>query len=93
MQLSLVGKGNIKKKVEKPGSTIKEFYEDWIEDDFIEIKELNLENKFYQELREQHQNDWEMVEISREILFLHARIIKGLKERIDDTKERIKGLD
>lgn len=79
--------------MEKPGSSLKNLYEDWIEDDLIEIKELNAENKVYQELREQRQDDWEIVEMSREILFIHAQIVKRLKERIDDTKERIKVLD
>jgi len=78
--------------MENPGSSLKDLYEDWIEDDLAEIKELNAENKLYQELREQRQDDWEIVEISREILFIHAQIIKRLKERIDDTKAEIQKL-
>ena len=78
--------------MENPGSSLKDLYEDWIDDDLAEIKELNAENKVYQELREQRQDDWEIVEISREILFLHGQFIKRLKERIDDTKTAIQKL-
>ena len=76
--------------MENPGNQVIELYQQWIENDLKEIRELNKENKLYQEFRERYQNDWETVEMSREILFIHARIVKRLKERIDDTNQAIK---
>lgn len=69
-----------------------DLFQEWILDDTEEIRSLNLENKAFQGLREKYASNWEIVETCREILFLNARCIQRLKERIDDTKTRIKEL-
>jgi len=69
---------------------VRELFEEWILNDLEEIGELSSENKLFQGLREKYDTNREIVEVCREILFLNARCIQHLKERIDDTKNRIK---
>ena len=68
------------------------YWKGQIQDDLEEIKELNKENKDFQVMREKYQDGETLITI-REILFLNARCIKRLKERIEDAKATIKGLD
>ena len=63
-----------------------------IEEDTEEIKELNRENKDFQKIRE-NSHDEEQKMMVREILFLNARCIQRLKERIEDAKSTIKKLE
>jgi hypothetical protein len=74
------------------GNILKEYYEASIEDGLDYIKFLNSENKVFQELRENHQDNWEVVELCRETLFDNAKLIKFLTGRIEDDGEKIKKL-
>lgn len=76
-----------------PGDlALRELYEDWIREDLDYIKFLNSVNKTFQELRENHQGNWEVVELCREALFDNAKLINLLKERIEDARGKIKEL-
>ena len=67
-------------------------YEGFIQSDLEEIKQINLDNKVFQEIREKSTGDPELIMMCREILFLNAQIIERLTERIDDARATIKGL-
>lgn len=82
--------GSEKKKIF--GNILKELYEEWVEDGLNYIKFLNSENKVFQELRENHQDTWGIVELCREALFDNAKLIKFLMGRIEDDRAKIKKL-
>lgn len=76
-----------------PGnSSLKDLYEDFIEEDKDSIKSINVENKVLQRIRETFQGNWEIVELCREILFYNAKQVNFFKERIDETRAKIKEL-
>ena len=77
----------------RPGdSVLRELYESWVWQDLDYIKFLNSENKTFQELRENHSDEWQIVELCREALFDNAKLIKFLKARIEDVGAEIKKL-
>jgi hypothetical protein len=77
----------------QPGNfLLRELYEDWIREDLDYIKFLNSGNKVFQELRERHQENWEIVELCREALFDNAKQIAFLSRRIEDERTKIKKL-
>jgi len=84
-----MNESNQKQKLGNPFSL---YWQGQIQDDLEEIKELNKENKDFQFLREQNHDDKEAVMMIREILFINARCIQRLKERIEDAKSTIKKL-
>ena len=77
--------------MENPGNKdLKELYEEWVDDDMDHIKFIHTENKVFQRIRENNQDDWEAVELCRESLFDNAKLITFLKERIEDVRSRCK---
>ena len=77
--------------MENPGNKdLKELYEEWVDDDMDHIKLIHTENKVFQRIRENNQDDWEMVELCRESLFDNANLITFLKERVEDVTSRCK---
>jgi hypothetical protein len=79
--------------MENPGkSVLKELYDDWIYEDMDHIKFIHTENKVFQRIRENNQDDWEMVELCREILFENEKLVDFLKKGIEDDRESIKKL-
>lgn len=77
----------------QPGdSVLRELYEDWIREDLDYIRFLNSENKVFQETREKHSEDSEIVELCREALFDNAKLIKFLGERVEDARAEIKAI-
>lgn len=78
----------------QPGdSVLRDLYESWIWQDFDYIKYLNSENKIFQEIREKHSDNWEVVELCRESLFENAKLIKLLMQEIEGAREKIKAID
>ena len=71
---------------------LRDLYEDWIGQDLDYIKFLHSETKVFQELREKHQDNWEIVELCREALFDNSRLIKNLTKEADDVREKIRRL-
>ncbi len=71
---------------------LRELHEEWIREDLDSIRSLNSENKVFQELRERHQGNWEIVELCREALFDNAKRISFLRIRIEDERAAIKEL-
>lgn len=71
---------------------LRELYQDWIREDLDYIKFLNSENKVFQELRENHSGNWEITMLCREALFDNAKLIKFLKERIEDDRAEIEAI-
>jgi hypothetical protein len=79
--------------MENPGkSVLKELYEDWIYEDLDHIKFIHTENKVFQRIREKHQDEWETVDLCREILFENVKLIDFLKEGIENDRQSIKKL-
>jgi hypothetical protein len=74
------------------GNILKEYYEASIEERLEYIKFIGAENKTFQELRENHQDDWEIVELCREILFKNAKLINFLQEGIGNDRKEIRKL-
>ena len=67
-------------------------YEGWIAEDLDYIQFINSENKVFQEIREAHHREPDIVVFCMEFLFENTKQIKFLKGRIEDVRERIKKL-
>jgi len=80
------------KSPENGENVLKELYEDWIWEDLDYIKFINSENKVLQRIRENYQDQWEIVELCREALFENSKLITYLKERIEDVTTTTKKL-
>jgi hypothetical protein len=77
--------------MENPGKNdLKDLYEEWVDEDMGHIKLIHTENKVFQRIRENNQDDWEAVELCREFLFDNAHLITFLKGRIEDVRGRCK---
>lgn len=72
--------------------SLKKYYEESIEDGLGYIQSVNSENKVFQRIRETHQDDWQVVELCREILFENSKLINHLKEGIENDRQEIKKL-
>ena len=78
--------------------SLQDLYKEWIEDDLDHIRFINSENKTFQEIRENHMkdimpyDDADIVVLCMEFLSGNAKLIKFLRERIEDVRERIKKL-
>ena len=71
---------------------LKEYYEESINEKLGYIKSVNSENKLFQEIREKHHDNWEIVEMCREILFENVKLINRLQEGIENDRTEIKKL-
>ncbi len=71
---------------------LKNFYEDSISERLDHIRFISSENKVLQGIREQNQDEWQIVELSREILFENAKHIEYLRKGIGNDREAIKKL-
>jgi hypothetical protein len=71
---------------------LKDLYNEWIEDDLDHIRFIHSENKVFQEIRENHQDNWKIVELCREALFDNAKLIKFLRKEIEDVRAKIKAI-
>lgn len=69
---------------------LKEYYESSIGERLEYIKFIGAENKVYQELRENHHDEWEVIELCRKILFDNAKLINFLQEGIENDRAEIK---
>ena len=71
---------------------LKELYEESIQDGLEYISFVGEENKVFQRIREKNQEDWQIVELCREILFENARSATRLRENIENERRKIKEL-
>jgi hypothetical protein len=71
---------------------LKEYYEWSIKNYLEDIRFKGEENKVFQRIRENHANNWKIVELCRELLFDNAKFSKYLMERIEDDRRAIKEL-
>ena len=69
-----------------------EYYRESVRDRLDYIRVVNVESGFYQELREKHHDNWETVELCREILWENVRLIDRLQEGIGNDRTEIKKL-
>lgn len=79
--------------MENPGKKdLKELYESWIDDDLASMRFISIENKVFQRIRENYQDDWETIELCRELIWYNFNQISFLKERIEDVTNKLKKL-
>jgi len=71
---------------------LKEYYEWSIKEYMGEMKFIGEENKVFQRIRENHADNWKIVELCRELLFDNAKLSQSLRERIEDDRKAIKEL-
>lgn len=76
----------------EPGWRIKEYYEWSIEERQRYIIFVGEENKVFQRIRENNQNDWKILELCKELLFENARLIQFYTEGIENDRKAIKEL-
>ena len=78
--------------VERP-NLAKEFYREKIEDNLAFLRYLAGDIGETNRIREEYGGeDWEFEELTRHIIFLEAATIEGLKEEIENDRERLKKL-
>ena len=79
--------------MEKPGNKdLKELYESWIDDDLADMRFIGIENKVFQRIRENYQDDWETIELCRKLIWYNFNQMSFLKERIEDVTNKLKKL-
>jgi hypothetical protein len=71
---------------------LKEYYEEGIAERLDYIQVASSETKLFQEIREKHHDNWEIVEMCREILFENVKLINRLQEGIENDRTEIKKL-
>lgn len=69
-----------------------EYYESSMEEGLDYIKFINSENKVFQGIRETHQDDLEIIELIREILFENVKLIEFLRGKIENDRRENKEL-
>jgi len=74
---------------QNPGElSLKEFYEESIEERLDYIRFINSENKVFQEIRENHPQDWEIVELCRELIFNNIRAVNYYLRGIENDRSK-----
>lgn len=73
--------------------TLKGYYEFSIEERLSFIRSLATENGVFLGIRENHHSDWKIEQVCREILFDNSKLLKRLKESVDDDRAEIKKLN
>lgn len=71
---------------------LKAIYEEFIKDDLSTMRFIGIENKVFQRVRENNQDDWELLEICRELMWYNVKQLDFLKERIEDVTNKLKKL-
>ncbi len=71
---------------------LKEFYEYSIAERLDHIRFIGSENKVFQGIREQNQDNWQIVELCREILFENVKSVEYYMEGIENDRAEIKKL-
>lgn len=67
-----------------------EYYESSMEEGLDYIKFINSENKVFQGIRETYQDNLEIVELIREILFENVKLMGFLKGKIENDRRENK---
>ncbi len=72
---------------------LKDFYEYSIAERLDHILFISSENKVFQGIREQNQDNWQIVELCREIIFENVKAIEYYMEGIENDRNEIKKLN
>jgi hypothetical protein len=79
--------------VADPDGFLRSYYQGSIKDDLEGIQFYQRELSEFTRIRETHQEDWQIVELCREILWEITRQIKYLHERIEDARRALRAIE
>jgi hypothetical protein len=73
---------------------LKELYQEFGNETLASIRDINLENKLYQHIREKYQqSDRNIAELCGLILYENGEALKSLKKQVENERRKAKEYD